>query len=226
MQTDISRLSTEDQAQLASLLEKLQSPDAESGMPKAKASKRGKRVPKKQIKFFTEVEIDKLFRVITSVRDTAMFRVAYHRGLRASEIGMLQMSDLDMKDERINFKRLKGSKGGTYHITSNEVRALRPWLKLRGTEPGPLFPSRQGTAISQQMLDVLMKRYGRLAGLPPEKCHTHTLKHACATALLNRGLPVEEIADHIGHRNIQNTLIYADYGDQRRVERDKRLRNW
>jgi integrase len=92
---------------------------------------------------------------------------------------MIQLSDWN--HERMRFRRLKGSNGGEYHLTSREVRCLRVWLKVRGLEPGPLFPSRKGKGISQQMLDVLMKRYGKLAGLPTDLCHTHALKLVCGT---------------------------------------------
>ena len=70
-----------------------------------------------------------------------------------------------------------------------------------------------------------MKRYGAAAGLPPELCHTHTMKHSCATHLLNMGLQIEDVQDHLGHRNIQSTLEYAKYSSQRRAAKDGRLRD-
>lgn len=55
------------------------------------------RVPRKHrpndIKYLTEDEISALFSVITSIRDQAIFRVVYHRGLRASEPRLLQLAD-------------------------------------------------------------------------------------------------------------------------------------
>ena len=177
-------------------------------------------------KYLSEEQIDRFFRVIPNPRDVAMFRVIYHRGLRASEVGLLQLADWNRERDRLRFSRLKGSHGGEYHLTSKEVRALRAWLKVRGVEPGPLFPSRKGKGISQQMLDVLMKRYGKLAGLPAELCHTHTLKHSCATHLLNLELSIEDVQDHLGHANIQSTLHYAKYSAKRRALKDQRLRDW
>ena len=37
----------------------------------------------------------------------------------------------------------------------------------------------------------------------------HTLRHACATHLLARGLSLKEIGDHLGHRSPETTRIYA-----------------
>ena len=57
-----------------------------------------KRKPhKKAMSFLSEEEIERLFGVIASVRDRAIFQLAYRAGLRASEIGMLQLRDYDAK---------------------------------------------------------------------------------------------------------------------------------
>lgn len=181
---------------------------------------------KQQVKYFTEEEIEALFKVIESPRDRAIFRLAYHRGLRASELGKIQVSHWDAKAERLYVTRLKGSRSGEYHLTSYEVRAVRAWMIIRGNDPGLMFPSRQKTPISQQRLDALIKEYGMKAGLPKEKCHMHSLKHSCGTHLLNLGLDLCEVQDHLGHVNPASTSVYASFGDKRREARDKRLRHW
>jgi len=37
----------------------------------------------------------------------------------------------------------------------------------------------------------------------------HCLRHACATRLINRGVPLEGIADQLGHESVETTRIYA-----------------
>jgi site-specific recombinase XerD len=206
---DLKTLDADDLEQLRKLLEK----------PKKKRHA-------ETIKYFTEEQLESFFRVIKSPRDVAMFRLMYHRGLRASEVGKIQLADWNRQNDRIRFSRLKGSNGGEYHLTSREVRALRSWFKIRGDAPGPLFMSRRGRGISQQMIDVLMKKYGAAAALPTELCHAHTLKHSCATHLLNRGESIEDVQDHLGHRSIASTLVYAKYSAKRRELKDQRLRDW
>jgi integrase len=61
------------------------------------------------IHFLTQDELRSLFKVIQSKRDHAIFLVAYRHGLRASEIGLLQKADVDMKQGRLSVHRLKGS---------------------------------------------------------------------------------------------------------------------
>lgn len=172
-------------------------------------------------------EVEALFKAIDNVRDRAIFRIAYHAGLRASEIGMLQMRDWSPKAERLYVHRLKGSSSGEHPLCREEARALRAFLKQRGEHPGTIFRSRKGGPISRKQLDLLMKKYGAIAKLPAEMRHFHVLKHSCATHLLSKGFHVEQVQDWIGHANIQNTMLYAKLTNSRRDEMAAKLKeNW
>jgi len=190
----------------------------------AEAQRRRRKKPAPQ--FLQEEEIAALFRAITSVRDRAIFRLGYHAGLRASEVGMLDMRDYDARTDRINVTRLKGSNSGQHHMVREEARALRAWLKERGSAPGAIFRSRKGGPISRQMLDVLAKQYGAAAGIPARLRHFHVLKHSCATHLLNKGHNVELVQDWLGHADIRNTMVYARVSNRRRDEMAQALRDW
>lgn len=161
------------------------------------------------IKFLTLDETRRLFAGITDKRDKAIFLLAYRHGLRASEIGLLRVSDLDLKRLRVMLHRLKGSLSGEHPLQADEARALKAWLKNRDTDSPLLFPSRRGLPISRQMLDVLMKSYGEEAAIPKDKRHFHVLKHSIATHLLNAGAELRFLQDWLGHSNIQNTVIYT-----------------
>ena len=161
------------------------------------------------IKFLTLDETRRLFAGITDKRDKAIFLLAYRHGLRASEIGLLRVSDLDLKRLRVMLHRLKGSLSGEHPLQADEARALKAWLKSRDTDSPILFPSRRGLPISRQMLDVLMKSYGEEAAIPKDKRHFHVLKHSIATHLLDAGAELRFVQDWLGHANIQNTVIYT-----------------
>lgn len=161
------------------------------------------------IKFLTLDETRRLFAAITNKRDKAIFLLAYRHGLRASEIGLLRVSDLDLRRLRVMLHRLKGSLSGEHPLQADEARALKAWLKSRDVDSPLLFPSRRGLPISRQMLDVLMKRYGGEAGIPEDKRHFHVLKHSIATHLLDAGAELRFVQDWLGHSNIQNTVIYT-----------------
>ncbi len=194
------------------------------------------RSPTDTIRFLTLDEIGRLLAAArASARDRALFLIAYRRGLRASEVGLLRAEDLDLRALRLMVHRLKGSHSGAHPLQPDEAKAIRAWLRARPQPPSPVrFPSNRGDPIARRTLDWLMKKYGQAAGLPPAKRHFHCLKHSIATHLLEAGadLPPSKrhfhclkhsiathlldagadlrfVQDWLGHANIQNTVIYT-----------------
>jgi integrase/recombinase XerD len=161
------------------------------------------------INFLTQDELRLLFKVIHSKRDKAIFLLAYRHGLRASEIGLLQRADVDVKQGRISIHRLKGSISGVYPMQPDVLKAIRSYLRTRDDESPYLFISNRNVPIGRFMLWELMQQYGEAAGLPIEKRKFHCLKHSIATHLLDAGADLAFVKDWLGHANIQNTTIYA-----------------
>src|ERR1017187_3502272 len=111
-----------------------------------------KRRKKPVPEYLTEEEVARLFAAIgKDVRSQAMFQVIYYRGLRASEPGMLRLEDYRPAIGRLFVRRLKGSLSGDFHITASENTALKRWLRLRGKEHGPLFPSRRSEEHTSEL---------------------------------------------------------------------------
>jgi site-specific recombinase XerD len=176
------------------------------------------------IHFLTQGELRELLGVIPNRRDRALFLVAYRHGLRASEVGLLQLPDLDLAQYRLRVHRLKNSLSGIHPLQPDEVKTLRAYLRTRnGNNPAVLFPSRLGQAISRRQLDHLMKAYGAAAGIPVAKRHFHVLKHSIATHLLDAGADLRFVQDWIGHASIRNTVVYAQLTSRRRDEEARRV---
>jgi integrase len=66
------------------------------------------------IQFLTQAELRAFFRVITRKRDRALFLIAYRHGLRASEVGLVHVDDLNFAQQRMTIHRLKQSLAGIY----------------------------------------------------------------------------------------------------------------
>lgn len=203
--------------------------------PSKKAGKRAAPVKKRKARslppYLTIPEKDRLFRVIQSPRDRAIFRVLYHHGLRASEIGKLEIGDYrpgsQLELDRIKITRLKGSISGECPVMPTAAKAVRAWIKVRGHKPGPLFPSRLGSPISRIRIFELMQEYCEQAGIPPEKAHPHALKHTCCTHLASdQRESIMDIRKHVGHAAIKSTMLYTDLLPEADEARAKRLRNW
>jgi type 1 fimbriae regulatory protein FimB len=187
----------------------------------------GRRRVERPILYLTEQELERLFQAVEvarNARDLAIFEVAFARGLRASEVGLLQLAHVRLEVKRIYVTRLKGGHSGEYLLTDRESRALRAYLRKRGRNPGPLFLSRQRNPICRRRLDQLMKHYGATAAIPAEKRHFHCLRHSCATALLStHRQPIDKVKDILGHEDIRNTMIYAQITNAERIRTGEEL---
>jgi integrase len=137
------------------------------------------------MQFLTQEELKRLFGVIKDKRDKVLFLLAYRHGLRASEIGLLQRTDVDLKQERITIHRLKGSLSGIYPLQPDVIKLLRSYLRARTDSSPYLFISNRGVPIDRRTLWCAMQTYGKKAGVPPEKRKFHALKHSISTHLLD-----------------------------------------
>lgn len=164
---------------------------------------------RKSQQFLTLRELKALFKKIVNARDYALFFLAYRHGLRVSEICQLRVVDVHLIEGRIWCSRLKGSISGFHKIDDKEKGIVQDWLKLRNSRSPFLFPGRSSGPISRKTVDRLIKRYGKQAKLPVSKCHFHILKHSIAVHMLEAGAEIKLVQELLGHRNIQNTLVYA-----------------
>src|SRR5436309_957034 len=95
--------------------------------------KRKPRTQDKTPEYLTAHELESFFSTITDKRDEAMFRLMYCKALRASEVGRLNMADWNDRDRVLFVHRLKGSRSAPFPMHDRELRALRSWLKVRGS---------------------------------------------------------------------------------------------
>jgi site-specific recombinase XerD len=173
--------------------------------------------------YLTQDELRRLLKAIDNPRDYAIFLLAYRHGLRASEIGLIHVDDIDFKQGRIRLHRLKRSLGGIYPLEQDELKAIKRAVKARTVLSPILFLSRRSEAISRRQLDKLMKAYGEKAGIPEDKRHFHCLKHSIATHMLDAGAELRFVQDWIGHARIQNTAHYAQLTNRRRDEEARKV---
>lgn len=172
-------------------------------------------------RFLTIPELERLIQAASNPRDKAILYTAYRHGLRASEVGNLQYGDFVQAENRLNINRLKGSIGGMQEMDSQEIKLLKRYLKTRKdplTQNSPLFLSRLGNPISRFTLQDIMQQCALKAGIPREKSFFHALKHSIATHLINNGTDVMVVKSWLGHKRIENTLIYAQLSNRKRDE--------
>lgn len=166
-------------------------------------------------RYLSQSEVTRLFGVIPSVRDLALFAFMYHYGLRVSEVALHVRSDLDLERRRIVVKRVKGGVWAERPLFASTEHLIRVYLADAGLDhPGFLFPGRSGP-LKKRQIQSLFDRYRTEAGIP-EASGPHTLRHSIATHLLDAGASLEFVQDHLGHRRIESTSIYARITDRHR----------
>jgi site-specific recombinase XerD len=176
----------------------------------------GPRIPREKYTYLTTREVDLLFEQITDLRDRALFGTMYYFGLRASEVALLLREYVNFRTRRIYIPRLKGGIPGEKVMTSDCRRLLQSYLQARRDLLPYLFPSRNSRPISRKRIDALFRRYATRAGLPPHKRHSHCLRHSIATHLIDAGQTLEYVQDHLGHKSIKSTGVYAKISDAKR----------
>lgn len=185
-----------------------------------------------KIKYFTRRELTSLFKAIEkserkhSIRDLAIFRIAYYCGLRASEIGLIKYQNYNKAAAEIYCVRLKGSWNNTIRLNKDTKKALDKYIKEYGDfkDDDILFQSQEKKPISRKTLDVLMKKYCENAKIQDRsKHHFHTLKHSCGVHLAESGLDIKEVNFWLAHKNINNTMVYFQFTTRQQEQLYKKL---
>ena len=159
-------------------------------------------------RYLTQDEVGRFFAVIGDRRDRALFGLMYHHGLRVGEVLLLRREDVDVARGRLLVRRLKGGAWFEQVLFATTASALKEYLGSWVGEPGdPMFPGRAGP-LRRRQIQVRFVRHRRAAGLA-EHYTTHSLRHSIATHLLEAGASLEFVQDHLGHRDIRSTTIYA-----------------
>jgi site-specific recombinase XerC len=167
-------------------------------------------------RYFTQPQLRGFFARVDGSRDKALFTLIYHYGLRVGEVTLLQRGDVDLERGRVVIKRLKGGAWREHPLWPATERALRAHLEAtEGGPDAPLFAGRRG-ALRKRQIQSRFERYRDRAGLP-RHLTCHSLRHAIATHLLDAGVNLEFVQDHLGHQSIRSTSIYARITDQHRV---------
>jgi site-specific recombinase XerD len=149
----------------------------------------------------------------TDYRARAMVLLLAVYGLRSSEVSGLLLSDFDWRAELLTINRRKGG-GSRQNPLVHEVGEAvldylqhgRPQCECRNLFVS-LYPPHR--AIGRSVVWTIISRRFRKLGIQCRRQGPHTLRHACATHLLEEGASFKEIGDLLGHRSADSTAIYA-----------------
>jgi tyrosine recombinase XerD len=190
----------------------------------------GVKVPSGIPKPLTEEQVTSLLDSVTGtapldLRDRTLLELLYATGARISEIIGLSIGDLEVDDRLVRLYG-KGSKERIVPYGSAAARALEEWFSPRGRpalipvqwqrrdDAEAVFLNSRGGRMTRQAAWLVVKKYGRRAGLD-DVLSPHVLRHSCATHLLDQGADLRVVQEMLGHASISTTQVYTRVSQER-----------
>jgi type 1 fimbriae regulatory protein FimB/type 1 fimbriae regulatory protein FimE len=162
-------------------------------------------------KYLTPSQVEALIKASTK-RDGLMISLAYHHGLRVSELVGLQWSAIDLKAGTIVISRKKNGVGGTQRLARHDRQALAK-LRAENLDDRFVFVSRRHgiyQPLSRDAFAKLLATAGERAGIDRRLCHPHALRHAAGHVLANGGkVNAYQLQAVLGHKDARSTQVYV-----------------
>jgi integrase len=134
--------------------------------------------------------------------------------LRSSEVSDLQLIDIDWREEIFCVKRAKRGGYQRYPLQYEVGEAILRYLKARprcACRNVFVTLGQPFRRVSGGGMYSTVKRRFKVLGVQSKGCGPHALRHACATHLLKKGIPLKDIADFLGHRDTRLVGLYAKF---------------
>ncbi|MBI2860938.1 MAG: tyrosine recombinase XerC [Chloroflexi bacterium] len=178
---------------------------------------RSPKLERKLPPFLTVKEAYKLIEALETstpvgLRDRAIMELLYASGIRVSELVGLDVSRVDLaaREVRVLGKR---SKERVALMGEPAARALRTYLE--GGRPvlvgdrrdrGALFVNRYGGRLSPRWVQKMVAKHALALN---REAHPHTMRHTCATHMLEGGADLRVVQELLGHVSLSSTQVYT-----------------
>ena len=173
----------------------------------------------KKLPIFLNIqEVEKLIEApntnsIYGQRDRAMLELLYSCGLRVSELISLSYHNLNLIEEFVRVHG-KGNKERMLPLGEVAIDFLDQYernsrtLLLKNGQCDSYFLSNRGSAMSRQNFFYIIKGYAATAGIN-KPISPHSLRHAFATHLVQKGADLRSVQLMLGHSDISSTQLYT-----------------
>ena len=123
-----------------------------------------------------------------AVRDLAMVRLLFERGLRRGEAVGLDLAHVDLAAPSVSILGKGRDQREALTVNRATLDALTRWVAVRGSDPGPLFVRLdRGGSESERLTGAavwkMVRKVGAAVGI---KTRPHGLRHGGITAVLDR----------------------------------------
>ena len=141
-------------------------------------------------------------------RDLAIIDMLASTGMRVGELVRLNRSDVDFVSRECVVLG-KGNKQRKVYFDARTKIHLQNYLDQRTDDNEALFVSLQ-KPYSRLMIsgvEIRLRELGKKLAL--HKVHPHKFRRTLATMAIDKGMPIEQVQQLLGHQSIDTTLQYA-----------------
>lgn len=172
---------------------------------------------------YSDEEMELMREAAKNLREKAIIEVLYSTGMRIGELEKLNKDDIDF----VNGKAIvfgKGAKEREVYFNVKAQLALKKYLENRNDTNKALFVGLQSpyNRLKVSTYEKILRELGGRCGV---HCHPHRFRRTCATILLNKGMPIQEVSKVLGHAKLETTLIYCEINQQSVAANHKKYMN-
>ena len=172
---------------------------------------------------YSDEEMELMREAANNLREKAIIEVLYSTGMRIGELEKLNKDDIDF----VNGKAIvfgKGAKEREVYFNVKAQLALKKYLENRNDTNEALFVGLQSpyNRLKVSTYEKILRELGGRCGV---HCHPHRFRRTCATILLNKGMPIQEVSKVLGHAKLETTLIYCEINQQSVAANHKKYMN-
>ena len=128
--------------------------------------------------------------------------------MRVGELVKLNRNDVNFEEREVKVLG-KGDKERITYFDARTKLHLKEYLASRDDDNPSLFVSIRKPAkrLTEGGIEIMLKRLGIRCNV--DHCHPHRYRRSCATAALEKGMPIEQVQRMLGHQQISTTLLYT-----------------
>ena len=160
-------------------------------------------------------EVWAMLKACTLLKHKVLIGLLYGCGLRCLEVRSVRLADMDFDRKQLKVVQGKGKKDRYVPLSEHLIRGLKSYISAEKPQGylfgGVAIVDRAGgdfdSRYSQKGVQWAVKEAAKKAGIIKD-VHVHTLRHTCATHLLEDGMDIISVKNFLGHESIETTLLY------------------
>ena len=153
-------------------------------------------------------EVVRVLQAAPSLRDKLLLGLIYATGVRVGEVVRLRWRDVDHDRSVLNVWQGKGRRDRQVMLPKSFAPMLHQLAVAAHADDFIFAGRRSGRHLSTRAAQRAMERATQIAGIG-KKVSCHSLRHAFATHLLERGADIRFIQKLLGHLRLETTRLYT-----------------